>query len=245
MRHTSIRFKVFVFLFLASLGSCNSKAQVYNDLDDYGYSGKIKSINTRTYYRIAQVQNKWQITDTTAYSLIHIKFFNEDGNFTKRIVINNGIRNQYVYDYSNHEKIGWTKFDINGNVIGVGKFTYKGEISFTESEYDTSGVKEFESIYTLDKTQRTKTLEDVGYTYDSHKWGMETRVTFHLFTVFQDRDAGGLYKVTTQDKLRNTIDDYEFEIIERDKFGNPVAMLVKQNGKPKEIRISTIDYLVK
>ncbi len=243
MRHISSRFKVFVYLFLSSLGSCHSKAQVYNDLNDLGYHGKIKSISTKTYYMIAHVQNKWEITDTTSYLSIY-KFFNEDGNFTKRIVIANGNRDQYSYDYSGHEKIGWTKIDNDGNVIGKGKFTYKEKISFTESEYDTSGAKKFESIYTLNDMQRTKTIEDIGYAYRSHPGEMETRLTYHAFTVFQDKD-GGLYKVTTEDKLRNTTDEYEFEIIERDKFDNPIVILVKQNGRPKEIRKSTIDYLVK
>lgn len=41
--------------------------------------------------------------------------------------------------------------------------------------------------------------------------------------------------------LRNTIDDYVFEIIERDKFSNPVAILVIGKAKWKAQRNSQIN----
>ncbi|NBP70067.1 MAG: hypothetical protein EBU52_15125 [Cytophagia bacterium] len=69
------------------------------------------------------------------------------------------------------------------------------------------------------------------------------RLSFHLFTIFQDSEAGHLYKITTEDKLRKVTDNYEYEILEKDKFNNPTSILVKKNGIPEEIRKSTIDYL--
>lgn len=240
MRHI-IRFKILTFLVLAVLGCDSSSAQVYNDLNDYGYKGKITSITTKTYERIGQVQNGWGVTDTSNARTL-IRSFNEDGNFTKKIVINKGISLLYIYDYSNKTKTGYREIDHNEEVIATGKFTYNGTTGFTETEYGTDGLKEFESVYRLDERQRTKTLEDIGYEYGNRQSGTRPRVNFHIFTTFYDSEDGHLYKLVAEDKLRKTTDNYEFEIIEKDKFNNPVILLVKKNGMPKEIRKSTIEY---
>ncbi len=227
--------KIFTFLFLTCLTSCQTQSQVYTDLNDYGYKGKIKSVSTKFYSNINQKNDIWEIEDSLNPRTTIINYFNEDGNFTKKVVASKTHSYQLVFEYSGKNKNGWKKIDPNGIIIEIGKFTYNGKTGFTETVFDTIQKKKFQSIYTFSKNQRTKTLEDKGYNDDGS-------LNFNSFSTFEDDNQGHLYKLITQNKLNNSTEYFEFVIIEEDKFNNPLKILLKRNEKPIEIRKVNITY---
>jgi hypothetical protein len=223
------------FLFLTCIVTCQGKSQIYNDLNDYGYKGKIKSISVKFYSNITQQMDKWNIKDTLNPRTTIISYFNEEGNFTKKIVTSETNSYQILFDYSGKTKKGWRKIDNNGFIIEIGKITYNGNSGFTENVFDTVGNKLFQSTYLFNKNQKTKTLEDKGY-------NAAGGLNYNSFTNFEDDNEGHLYKLTTQDRLKNMIDNFEFVILEKDKNNNPVKLLLKKNEKPVEIRKTSIVY---
>jgi hypothetical protein len=229
------QFKKLIFLLAISLMGCQAKSQVYTDLNDYGYKGKIKSITTKFYSNIVQEKDKWEIQDTLTPGTIISNYFNGDGNFTRKIVTLQNISYQLIYDYSDRIKKGWKKIDSNGVVSEVGKYTYHGNTGFSEISFDTIGTKKFRSNYIFNKSQRTKTLEDIGYNEDGS-------TNFHSFSTFDDDAEGHLHKLTTIDKLNKTTENIEFIILEKDKHNNPLKILLFRNSKPVEIRKVTIEY---
>ena len=228
-------FKILIFLLATTLTGCQTKSQVYNDLNDYGYKGKIKSITTKFYSNILQEKDKWEIQDTLIPRTIILNHFNEDGNFTRKTVTSQNNSYQIIYDYSNKIKNGWKKIDNNGVVSEVGKYTYNENTGFSEISFDTIGVKKFQSNYSFSKSQRTRTLEDIGYNEDGS-------TNFHIFSRFDDDAEGHLHKLATIDKLKKTKENFEFIIIEKDKHNNPLKILLIRNSKPIEIRKVTIEY---
>ena len=228
-------FKILIFLLATTLTGCQTKSQVYNDLNDYGYKGKIKSITTKFYSNILQEKDKWEIQDTLIPRTIILNHFNEDGNFTRKTVTSQNNSYQIIYDYSNKIKNGWKKIDNNGVVSEVGKYTYNENTGFSEISFDTIGVKKFQSNHSFSKSQRTRTLEDIGYNEDGS-------TNFHSFSRFDDDAEGHLHKLATTDKLKKTKENFEFIIIEKDKHNNPLKILLIRNSKPIEIRKVTIEY---
>ncbi len=227
--------KILTFLFLTTLLGCQTKSQSYNDLNDYGYKGKIKSITTKFYSNIIQKEDRWNIEDTSNQRVTITKHFNQDGNFTRKTVKSQNNSYLVVFDYSGNIKKGWKKTDDNGVVSEIGKFSYNDNKGYSETSFDTVGIKKFQSTYIFSKTQRTKTLEDIGYNEDGS-------INFHSFSTFDDDTEGHLHKLVTVDKLNKTTEYFEFVILEKDRQNNPIKILLVRNSKPIEIRKVTIDY---
>ena len=220
---------------MTTFTGCQTKSQSYNDLNDYGYKGKIKSITTKFYSDIIQEQDNWEIQDTSKPRTTISNYFNQEGNFTRKNVTSQNNSYQLIFDYSDKIKKGWKKNDNNGVVSEIGKYTYNDNKGFSETSFDTVGTKKFQSNYVFSKTQRTKTLEDIGYNEDGS-------INFHSFSTFDDDTDGHLQKLVTLDKLNQTTENFEFRILEKDKHNNPIKILLIRNSKPIEIRKVTIEY---
>ena len=225
---------VSLFLFIILI-SCQTQPGVYSDLNDYGYRGKVKSVRFRSYNNIILRQNKWEVKDSLQVSYTMTHTFNEDGNFIESTMKSPNDSYQMIYTYTGKIKTGWQKKDSSGNIVERGEYAYNGNKGFDETYFDTQGKKVHVSRYNLDQNHHTKTLEDLGYDNDG-------TVSFRMVSTFEDKD-GYLYKVSQEYKTENKKDNLEFTILEKDKFNNPIKVLVKKNGKPNQIRWVTIEYV--
>jgi hypothetical protein len=228
-------FKIILLLILTSFTGWQANCQSYNDLNDYGFKGKIKSITTKFYSDIFQEQGNWEIQDTSKPKTTISNYFNQDGNFTRKIVTSQYNSYQLIYDYSNKIKQGWKKIDNNGILSEFGKYNYNVNKGFCEITFDTIGNKKFQSNYVFSNTNRTKTLEDIGYNEDGS-------INFHSLSTFDDDKEGYLHKLVTIDKINQATENFEFRILEKDIHDNPHKVLLIRNLKPIEIRVMTIEY---
>ena len=223
--------RIGLVLSLSTFITCHSKSQVYNDLNDHGYKGKIRSLTIKCYADIVQTQEGWKIKDTLNPTTIISYDCNQNGNFTRKRVTSKTDSFQQIFEYDGKIKTGWKRNDIDE----VGRFTYNGNDGFSEISFNANGTKVFESIYIFGKDQRTKTLEDIGYKYDGS-------ISFHLFTTFDDDAEGHLKKVKTIDNLKKTTENIEFQMLKNDEHNNPLKILIIKNDKEFQIRQITIEY---
>lgn len=230
-----ILIKVTLFCLLAIYSCAQTKPNRYTDLDDYGFSGKIKTIHSRFFFDPEQQQNKWEARDTSmpAYS---ISFdFNGNGNYTKKTVVDAQAPHQLIYIYSGAVKTGCKKIDKEGRTDETGTITWQGDNSFEETTYDMKGKKTYYSKYILGANFHSKTMEDIGYNNDGSK-------SMHLITTYQEDKDGHLHSLTRVDKLKKTTTNFEYIVLEKDSYNNPIKILAKKGGKPYLLRLITITY---
>jgi hypothetical protein len=223
------------FIFLIFGVSFYLHGQLYNDLNDYGYNGKIKSVSTKFYTDIKKSNRGYAIADTLNPARIFTYDFNGDGNFIKKVVEAKPDSFQIFFYYEGKTKTGWKRINNSGLIVETCKIISKRNSGFTENVFDMAGFKNHQSNYIFSKDQKTKTIEAKGY----NKTG---EITYHSITDFEDDKEGHLYKFTTKNILTKKIDHYEFTITKKDGSNNPVEILVKKNKKTVEIRKVTIKY---
>jgi hypothetical protein len=224
-----------LFIFLIFGVSYYLRGQVYNDLNDYGYKGKIKSVSTKFYSDIKKLNTGYAIADTLSPARIFTYDFNGEGNFTKKVVEAKPDSFQILFNYEGKNKTGWKRINNNGLIVEICKIFPKGNSGFTEMVFDTAGFKNHRTDYIFSKDLKTKTIEAKGY----NKTG---EIIYHSITNFEDDKDGHLYKFATKNLLTKKIDRYEFTITKKDDSNNPLEIMVKRNKKTVEIRKIIITY---
>jgi hypothetical protein len=92
-------FKIIVLCLYANLVTAQVKPSRFNDLNDYGFSGKIKAISSRFFSDFYQQQNKWEVRDTSKFDYSIAYEVNGNGDFTKKIVVDTADPHQLVYRF--------------------------------------------------------------------------------------------------------------------------------------------------
>lgn len=231
----NILFKIILFCLYANLVTAQVKRTRFNDLNDYGFSGKIKTISSRYFSDFYQQQNKWEVRDTSKFDYSVAYEVNGNGDFTKETVVDTADSHQLIYRFYGEVKEGWERIGKDGKVEEAGIVIWQGNKSFTETTYDPYGTKLFVSKYILDANFHTKTQIDIGYNNDGSK-------SLHMISTFQENKEGRLHLVNTVEKINKTNTKLENLVLEKDSQNNPIKILVKKNGKPYLVRLITITY---
>lgn len=231
----SILFKIILFCLYANLVTAQVKPSRFNDLNDYGFSGKIKAISSRYYSDFYQQQNKWEVRDTSKFDYSIAYVVNGNGDFTKKTVVDTTDPHQLIYRFYGEVKEGWERIGKDGKVEEAGTIIWQGNKSFEETTYDPYGVKLFVSKYILGTNFHTQTQIDIGYNNDGSK-------TMHMISTYVEDKEGRLHFINTVEKLKKTNTKLESLVLEKDSQNNPVKILLKKNGKAYLVRLITIAY---
>lgn len=231
----NILLKIILFCLYTNLVTAQVKPTRFNDLNDYGFSGKIKAISSRYFSDFSQQQNKWEVRDTAKFDYSIVYDVNGNGDFTKKTVVDTVDPHQLIYRFYGEVKEGWERIGKDGKVEEAGTIIWRGNKSFVETTYDPYGVKLFFSKFVLGSNFHIQTQVDIGYNNDGSK-------NLHMVSTYRDDKESYLHFVKSVDQLKKTTTNYEGLVLEKDSQNNPIKVLIKKNGKPYQLRLITISY---
>ena len=225
--------KYFLFLY-AVLGPFITIAQNHTDLADLGYRGPVKQLITRFCADINFENGRWVARDSCQSATTLIESFNQDGNYTEKEIRTPYDTSIMMYTYLGHIKTGWTKKN-SGGITATAGHSYGRRDSITELIHYAEDNSTVTCTYVQGKNQHTVILEEK--TIDSNG-----RLTGHLITYDEDDEKNRYWRTRTIDQLTGKTEVYEFSFLEKDNRGNPVRILVKNNGEAITIRLVSIQY---
>jgi len=212
-----------------------SSAQTYSDLRDQGYTGPVKQVTTKFFSAISLHNGKWNVNDSLYPGIVLIETFNKEGDFIHKETRTTFDTSIAEYIYSNKENPGWIKKSTNGDITETATISRESPDMIKEVITDASDSTKTEQIRVLNNHNRTKTLEEKGY--DS-----KGKLVYYTVSTNEDDNQGRFWKVKIENKLKKTIDIFNYQLLKRDKYDNPTEIITMKNGKVTGIRLVTILY---
>ena len=223
---------------LIILSCCNSNEES-NDLKEYGFNGKVKSVHTTNYSNLESENGEWIIDEDRIESKWKM-LFNENGFITE-------IREYYpsfdtVWDevisnieFVNGKKSTYIKTNQYGQKTETGTYTWIDNYHYTINSNQMNGTK-IESHFMLNKEFRD---QGGDYTYS-----FLDSIYFSESYVNQLKNDGEIISSSFTNALTNNEYVITYSDKEKDKKGNLVkaAFVYESSGELKRLSVREFEY---
>lgn len=231
---------ILTVVFFAACRSNEQKVPVRNDLTEYGYRGKLKSVTT-VFYDSAAIVGTDRIDDESNWRTKMTIRFNNKGNIDS-VMYNYRLQHSLartvfsktVYDYSKQQRAAFNE-DDNGNITDTINFSNTSDTSYLRTE-KRRGEKTIVNIH-LTEDYRDKSGDIRSYN-DSGKLSYG-----QVYENILGKD-NLVIKTSMTDLITGESKVIVYDHADFDKFGNPRKSVITYlpGERPYKIAIRTFEY---
>lgn len=230
---------IFSTLFLTSiivLSSCIEKN--FNDLDEYGLKGNIKTVRVKVYKDLPQ-QGDHYLVDENYLAVERLLIFDVEGNletWESWYLADDKILNNARVKFFHKDGKKWKSvLEDSSDSEDATYFIWKNEFEYDFGDTTESGV-----IYNTHTFISETNGRDLSGEYKA--WSDGELIGHDDY--INELDGNRILSTTMHDYIENTTNVYEVVYLKEDNHGNPTEYYIfdTKNGELKEYYIREIEY---
>ncbi len=230
MKQIFLSFIVFILI------SCSENS--FNDLDEYGLLGNVKSVKTKVYINLDQKDGEYLVNENQL-ALERTINFNKDGNietWESRYYVDHQVITDTKVKFSHKDGKKWKNTVVGDTSLSaVTYFIWENDY-----EYDFGDTSESGLIYNT----HTKISKDNGRDLSGeYKAWSEGELVAHEEYI-NELEGNRIVSATENDYLKNTSTVFKVVYLKEDSHGNPTEYYIfnTTTNSLKEYHVKKIEY---